>query len=75
MIEVLLAALVASMKVVRKNQGIGNHEVEVKRDNSLRTITDRESEQAMLDVIIPRLSGGVGVQVEEKGMIRVGNGG
>jgi len=72
-IDAMLNAVVASMKVVRQKQG-GGIKAEVKRDKSLLTATDKESESAGVAALLESLSGEIGIQAEERGKVRAGNG-
>jgi len=71
-IQVMLDAVVASMKVVRQKQGGQVGAVEVKRDKTLLTATDKESEAAGLQVLTGMLSDEIGVNAEERGKVKVG---
>ena len=63
-IQVMLDAVVASMKVVRQKQGGQVGAVEVKRDKTLLTATDKESEAAGLQVLTGILSFEIGFNAE-----------
>ncbi|MDO8591183.1 MAG: inositol monophosphatase family protein [bacterium] len=71
--QAMLEAVIASMAVVRQNQG-GQDEVEVKRNKTLLTATDKGSEMSGLKKLFASLPRKIGVEAEERGKVRVGTG-
>lgn len=61
------------MTVVRGRQGGFGFDVEIKRDKSLLTTTDKASEKIAMEILLNNLPQDLGIHAEERGKIRMGN--